>query len=121
MIYPIELRRVFNRHHILGIFHDAQNRLVAFVAGANGTNVFIGNIMACRAELDSCPQTIQGFSQRQIVLAYYLFCSFFGLLTLITTSRLFKFVAFSMMVLLIMAGFALLARYGHQAESPMSS
>jgi UDP-GlcNAc:undecaprenyl-phosphate/decaprenyl-phosphate GlcNAc-1-phosphate transferase len=51
-----------------------------------------------------------GFSQRQIVLTYYLFCTLFGVLTLITTSQLFKFVALGTMLLLIGAGFALLAR-----------
>lgn len=51
-----------------------------------------------------------GFSQRQIVLAYYLFCTLFGVLTLITASQLFKFVALGTMLLLIGAGFALLAR-----------
>jgi UDP-GlcNAc:undecaprenyl-phosphate GlcNAc-1-phosphate transferase len=34
-----------------------------------------------------------GFSQRQIVLAYYLFCSSFGLLALLISSRLYKFLA----------------------------
>jgi len=34
-----------------------------------------------------------GLSQRQIVLLYYLFCSFFGLLALVISSRLYKFLA----------------------------
>ncbi len=34
-----------------------------------------------------------GFSQRQIVLLYYLFCSSFGLLALIISSRIYKFLA----------------------------
>ncbi|MEE8163289.1 MAG: undecaprenyl/decaprenyl-phosphate alpha-N-acetylglucosaminyl 1-phosphate transferase, partial [Anaerolineae bacterium] len=34
-----------------------------------------------------------GLSQRQIVLLYYLFCSFFGLLALLISSRLHKFLA----------------------------
>jgi UDP-GlcNAc:undecaprenyl-phosphate/decaprenyl-phosphate GlcNAc-1-phosphate transferase len=61
-----------------------------------------------------------GFSQRQIVLSYYAFCTFFGILTLVTTSRLFKFIAFAMMLLLIAAGFALVARL-NQGESSTSS
>ncbi len=34
-----------------------------------------------------------GFSQRQIVVAYYLFCAFFGGLALVIASRLYKFYA----------------------------
>ncbi len=34
-----------------------------------------------------------GFSQRQIVLAYYLFCAFFGFLALVISSRIYKFLA----------------------------
>lgn len=34
-----------------------------------------------------------GLSQRQIVLLYYLFCSLFGLLALLISSRLYKFLA----------------------------
>jgi UDP-GlcNAc:undecaprenyl-phosphate GlcNAc-1-phosphate transferase len=50
-----------------------------------------------------------GIDQRQIALLYYLFCAFFGVLTLITSSRLFKFVAFGTMVMLVVAGFALIS------------
>ena len=34
-----------------------------------------------------------GLSQRQIVLLYYLFCSFFGFFALVISSRLYKFLA----------------------------
>jgi UDP-GlcNAc:undecaprenyl-phosphate GlcNAc-1-phosphate transferase len=51
-----------------------------------------------------------GFTQRQIVLPYYAFCAFFGLLTLIIESRLYKFVAFGVMVLLVMIGIAVVMR-----------
>ena len=34
-----------------------------------------------------------GLSQRQIVLLYYVFCSFFGLLALVISSRIYKFLA----------------------------
>ncbi|GAB4327385.1 MAG: MraY family glycosyltransferase [Phototrophicales bacterium] len=56
-----------------------------------------------------------GFSQRQIVVGYYLFCALFGVLTLIITSQLFKFIAFGVMLLLIGFGFMLVARF-HQEE-----
>lgn len=45
-----------------------------------------------------------GLSQRQIVLLYYLFCSLFGFLALVISSRLYKFLA-----LLILAAMTLLA------------
>ena len=61
-----------------------------------------------------------GFTQRQIVVIYYLFCAFFGVLTLIVASQLFKFVAFSMMILLIMGAFIWLIRVD-QAGSSKSS
>jgi len=51
-----------------------------------------------------------GFTQRQIVVAYYLFCAFFGLLTLITASQLFKFIALAVMFLLVALGFIILTR-----------
>ncbi len=52
-----------------------------------------------------------GISQRQIVIGYYLFCAFFGVLTLVTGSRFFKFVALGVMGLIVVAGFLLLNRY----------
>jgi UDP-GlcNAc:undecaprenyl-phosphate/decaprenyl-phosphate GlcNAc-1-phosphate transferase len=51
-----------------------------------------------------------GFNQRQIVLVYYTFCAFFGVLTLVTTSQLFKFLALGVMLVLVMFGFLMLAR-----------
>ncbi|GAB4510613.1 MAG: MraY family glycosyltransferase [Anaerolineae bacterium] len=65
-----------------------------------------------------------GFTQRQIVLLYYFFCACFGGLALITTSQLFKFIAFGMMVALLVLGFMLLTwiqRRHTQAESSVSS
>ncbi len=47
-----------------------------------------------------------GWSQRQIVLAYYVFCLVFGTLALVVTSRLFKLTA------LVLLGLALLAVLG---------
>jgi UDP-GlcNAc:undecaprenyl-phosphate/decaprenyl-phosphate GlcNAc-1-phosphate transferase len=51
-----------------------------------------------------------GYSQRWIVLGYYLFCSFFGVLTLVMTSRLFKLVALVVMVVMVSIGFYVLKR-----------
>ncbi len=61
-----------------------------------------------------------GFSQRQIVLAYYGFCTFFGILTLITESQLFKFLALGVMLALVFFGFLILTR-ADQAGSSTSS
>lgn len=61
----------------------------------------------------------RGFSQRQIVTAYYFFCAFFGILTLVTASRLFKFIALSVMLMFIAIGFAMMARTDQ--ESPEES
>lgn len=52
-----------------------------------------------------------GISQRQIVVGYYLFCAFFGVLTLVTSSQVFKFAALGVMVLIVVAGFLILNRY----------
>ncbi|MCB9451735.1 MAG: undecaprenyl/decaprenyl-phosphate alpha-N-acetylglucosaminyl 1-phosphate transferase [Anaerolineaceae bacterium] len=60
-----------------------------------------------------------GFSQRSIVLAYYSFCAVFGVLTLVTESRLFKFTALGIMLALIAVGFVLVAR-SRRTESPLS-
>jgi UDP-GlcNAc:undecaprenyl-phosphate/decaprenyl-phosphate GlcNAc-1-phosphate transferase len=60
-------------------------------------------------------------TQRQIVLGYYGFCSFFGLLTLILESQLFKFVAFGVMLLLIALAFAIVTRLRIAYTSSSSS
>lgn len=57
-----------------------------------------------------------GVDQRVIVSAYYAFCAFFGILTLVVTSAAFKFVAMGVMVLLLIAGFALVARRNDTAR-----
>ncbi len=51
-----------------------------------------------------------GFNQRRIALMYYLFCAFFGVLTLITESQLFKFVSLGVMFVLVIIGFVVLER-----------
>jgi UDP-GlcNAc:undecaprenyl-phosphate GlcNAc-1-phosphate transferase len=60
-----------------------------------------------------------GFSQRQIVVGYYLFCASFGVLTLVVASQLFKFIALSVMMALVAFGFVMLARA--RAVQPDSS
>ncbi len=61
-----------------------------------------------------------GFSQRQIVTIYYLFCAFFGVLTLLLESRFYKFLALGVMLTLVAIGFWFLAR-SRQAGSSKSS
>ncbi len=61
-----------------------------------------------------------GFSQRQIVLTYYLFCAFFGLLTLVLESQFYKFVALAVMLVLVAGGLIFLERR-RQTESSASS
>ena len=61
-----------------------------------------------------------GVSQRQIVLGYYVFCACFGVLTLITGSRLFKFVALGVMGLIVAASFLILNHY-RRTSSPSSA
>lgn len=48
-----------------------------------------------------------GFSQRQIVLGYYVFCAFFGTLTLLMESRTFKLISLLIMAAVIVAGFVM--------------
>jgi UDP-GlcNAc:undecaprenyl-phosphate/decaprenyl-phosphate GlcNAc-1-phosphate transferase len=55
-------------------------------------------------------------THRQIVLLYYAFCAFFGLLTLFLESQLYKFIAFGVMTLLVLVGFALVARFQPDAS-----
>lgn len=64
-----------------------------------------------------------GLDQRLIVSVYYLFCAFFGVLTLTITSAVFKFVAMGVMVLLLLGGFALVANrnQGRALSSSSSS
>lgn len=50
------------------------------------------------------------FTPRQIALAYYSICAFFGFLTLVTTSQMFKFIAFAFMLICIAIGFIAVGR-----------
>jgi UDP-GlcNAc:undecaprenyl-phosphate GlcNAc-1-phosphate transferase len=56
-----------------------------------------------------------GISQRWIVLAYYLFCGMFGVLTLITASRVFKLVALALMGVVVLLSFWALKRFEKRA------
>lgn len=51
-----------------------------------------------------------GLSQRQIVLGYYLFCTLFGGIALVTASRLFKLIALLVMSGVVAVGFGILGR-----------
>ena len=53
-----------------------------------------------------------GFSQRRIVLGYYLFCAGFGALTLLLESRSFKLVSLLLMSAIVVCGLALLLWLG---------
>ncbi len=61
-----------------------------------------------------------GWSQRRIVLAYYYFCTFFGVLALIIESELYKFIALGVMIALVMVGLAVVTRLNiaRTPESP---
>jgi UDP-GlcNAc:undecaprenyl-phosphate GlcNAc-1-phosphate transferase len=61
-----------------------------------------------------------GLSHRAIVVAYYLFCALFGVLTLVVTSQFFKLVALSVMLLFVVVGFITLSRVA-QGRSASSS
>ena len=50
------------------------------------------------------------FTPRQMALVYYSICAFFGFLTLVTTSQLFKFIAFAFMLICIGIGFVAVGR-----------
>ena len=51
-----------------------------------------------------------GYDTRIIVVCYYTFCAFFGVLTLVTNSRLFKLLALLIMIALVGIGFYILRR-----------
>jgi UDP-GlcNAc:undecaprenyl-phosphate GlcNAc-1-phosphate transferase len=81
-----------------------------------GKNPFVGD----RGHLHFRLQDM-GVSTRQMVLGYYVFCAFFGGLTLVTDSQVFKFIALGVMALTTLAGFVVIGRryYARSAvESP---
>lgn len=61
------------------------------------------------------------FSPRQIAIGYYLFCAIFGALTLMTTSQLFKFIAFAVMLILVGIGFFAVGRTSSSTSDYSSS
>ncbi len=48
-----------------------------------------------------------GFSQRAIVIGYYIFCALFGSIALMTTSRLFKLISLLVMMTILVGVFAI--------------
>lgn len=50
-----------------------------------------------------------GFSMRQIVMGYYIFCALFGATALLTASRLFKLIALLVLASVVLSGFVFLA------------
>ena len=62
-----------------------------------------------------------GVSQRQIVVGDYLFCAFFGVLTLITASQVFKFAALGVMAAIVVGGFLFLNHYRRSSSSSSSA
>jgi UDP-GlcNAc:undecaprenyl-phosphate/decaprenyl-phosphate GlcNAc-1-phosphate transferase len=62
-----------------------------------------------------------GLSQRQIVIAYYLFCLFFGLLAVLVVSRLFKLVALVGLGVVAFAALWWLSKETEIGNSPESS
>ena len=51
-----------------------------------------------------------GISQRRIVLAYYVFCTFFGVLTLVVSSRIFKLAALGVLAAIVIGALVWLTR-----------
>ncbi|NOG49918.1 MAG: hypothetical protein HND48_11125 [Chloroflexi bacterium] len=58
-----------------------------------------------------------GVDQRIVGSLYYVFCGFFGALTLLLESAVFKAIALGVMVALLIASFALIARMPQPASS----
>jgi UDP-GlcNAc:undecaprenyl-phosphate GlcNAc-1-phosphate transferase len=59
-----------------------------------------------------------GFSQRQIVLGYYLFCAVFGGLALAIPSRVYKLIALVVLGLLTLIGFIWISLYQPRHSAP---
>lgn len=59
-----------------------------------------------------------GFSQREIVTAYYVFSALFGGLALLITPRLYKFIALMVMALISLAGFVWISRRSPEELNP---
>ena len=78
----------------------------ALVRVLDGRNPFVGD----RGHLHFRLLDQEILTHRQIVMVYYVFCALFGVLTLVTDSRLFKFITFGVMLVLIMIGLLVVNR-----------
>ena len=85
---------------LMDLVWQAVNRL------SKGRNPFEGD----RGHLHFRLQDTGIMTPRQIALTYYVFCAFFGGLTLVLESQLYKFVAFAVMLAITIIGFFVLAR-----------
>lgn len=83
----------------------------------SGANPFRGD----RGHLHFRLQDSGLMTPRQIALSYYTVCAFFGFLTLVTTSQMFKFIAFAVMLICIAIGFAVVGRLSALDEDYTSS
>lgn len=78
----------------------------AFNRARNGRNPFQGD----RGHVHFRLLDSGLLSHRQIALGYYAFCAFFGGLTLVLESQIYKFVAFGVMIMIICLGFFAVAK-----------
>ena len=78
----------------------------------SGHNPFRGD----RGHLHFRLQDSGMFTPRQIALGYYAVCAVFGFLTLVTSSQMFKFIAFAVMLVCIAIGFAVVGRVSALGE-----
>lgn len=85
---------------LMDLVWQATNRLLS------GRNPFRGD----RGHIHFRLQDAGQLSYRQIVVIYYVFCAFFGILTLLLESQIYKFIAFGVMLLCIFIGFLLVTR-----------
>jgi UDP-GlcNAc:undecaprenyl-phosphate GlcNAc-1-phosphate transferase len=59
-----------------------------------------------------------GFSPRQLVVGYYVFCALFGVIALVTASRVYKLIALLVMGAVIAAGFVLVGQRTPLEKTP---
>jgi len=83
----------------------------------SGNNPFRGD----RGHLHFRLQDSGLMTPRQIALSYYGICALFGFLTLVTTSQIFKFIAFAFMLICIAIGFVVVGRISALDEDYSSS
>ncbi len=83
----------------------------------HGHNPFRGD----RGHLHFRLQDAGLFTPRQIALGYYAVCAVFGFLTLVTSSQMFKFIAFAIMLFCIAIGFVFVGRISALRDDYASS